>query len=344
MPEEIVETMTEKAAIQAIGQAPASAVIPVQTESTPSVDTTKGTQTKSPIPSGESPDSIESLRAKLNRERQLRRTLEGRLKSQLKPANEENKRLKKQLDALQAEVEAIRASSKPSGAERLLTDQEKETLGEDVIDINQRIVNGILEESLESNGKLTKAIQERAEELVREKLELLDGLTHQDTDLDDDASLFEEPSLEDLSLNFWDVVDQYVPNASKINASSDPRWIEFLGVMNRKAGITNGELARSYYDNNDPEGMAGLFRAFKRVYNIGEDFTVETEKPSHPETVQTGSDRASDAGGSEPEYWTEREMIAFYSDLQRGKFKGREAEARAIEARINDAVRNGRIR
>ena len=106
-------------------------------------------------------------------------------------------------------------------------------------------------------------------------------------------------------------------------------------------------------DNDDPMTLADLFREFKLEYGIqdasapAEPATAAPAPTAHPETVAPGSERSAAAPekpAKQKRIWNQSAIRAFYSDKSKGKFRGREEYAAEIEAEIEAAAIEGRIR
>jgi len=266
-----------------------------------------------------------SLQDQLLRERQLRKTLEGRLKSQLKPANEEIKRLKKSLEETQEVIKTMQTEGQKPGAERFLSDEERDDLG-DVLDINTRMVRGILAESLGTDGSV--------EDLVRAIVN--------ESNAAQSAAENEGPA-ED----FWPIVDQLCPGSREINQSKDPRWLDFLEKYNPTTGARNRDEAVAAIDSDDPPSLADIFADFMRQNGIVQNAEATQEPARNP------SPRPERAGGGRQDAptkeaatatWTQAEVHAFYTDVSKGKFRGRDAEFEKLEAEIMVAIQSGAIK
>jgi hypothetical protein len=57
-----------------------------------------------------------------------------------------------------------------------------------------------------------------------------------------------------------------------------------------------------------------------------------------------GSAASAPPTPNQPKVWAQNEVIAFYEAKRKGEFRGREADMQAIEAAINLAMAEGRIR
>lgn len=269
-------------------------------------------------------DELADLRAEVARERQLRRTLEGRLKSQLKPANEEIRKLRKEIAEAQEDISKMITESKKPGAERLLNEDEIADLG-DVLDVNTRMVRGILEESLES-GDIAKTIEMMVSKskAVREATED-DAFQGADTGPSDD---------------FWVIVDQYAPGSRETNRIKDPAWLDFLDEYNALSGDMNRSIAEQAMAEDSPMVLVELFEAYWR-----QNGKVADTKARAPQVKPDAAPRGTPANlaPAPEEAFTQLEIQAFYNDLARGKFKGRQSEAETIERNIMAAVEAGRV-
>lgn len=274
-------------------------------------------------PVSSTPDELAALREELNRERQLRRTIEGRLKSQLKPANDEIRQLRKELTETQESIKQMVAEGKKPGAERLLSEEEVSEMG-DVLDLNTRMIKGVLEEQFES-GELTKTIKA----LVAQSAEVRES---QDQNSGPTAG-------------FWEMVDEYAPGSRELNRSADERWLSFLDMYDGATGILNRELATEAMQNDDPLALASLFTDFMTQNGIVVDSSVTPqERTVRPEKAAATVVQPVLEKEGEDETFTEAEIKRFYEDVIKGKFKGREGEAEAIEKRIMAAAASGRVK
>lgn len=275
-------------------------------------------------------EAVERLRSELDRERQLRKTLEGRLRTQLKPANEEVKRLREELQETEERIRRIEQSNKAPGAERLLSEEERRELG-DVLDVNSRMVKGILEEESEAGG----SIGDLVEQLVNKSLE---------------ARQTQSSQASGPSEDFWPLVEDYCPGARDMNRLRDARWLEFLGFHNAATGEKNRTIAEQAMANDDPISLADLFVQCKRHYGIvdnpGDQPNEERQSSTRtvkPEAAGGSSVTPANRNGNQPEPWTKSEVLAFYTDVSKGKFKGKPKEQARYEAEIQAAASAGLI-
>jgi len=260
------------------------------------------------------------LQEQLEKERQLRRTIEGRLRTQLGPANEEVRTLRKELAELKESIEQAEKADQLPGVERLLSEEERSELGEDVIDLNSRMMEGKLAEMLEGDG-----IKNIVAELLQKS-----------------AQANQEAAPVGQSDDFWPLVDQYCPGARALNQSGDPALIEFLDLFDAVTGQRNRDVAEAAIEADDPIALAELFAGFMRSNGIVHDETATTSPTAKPE--RGGREMPVPTPGADTvESWTQAEVNAFYTDVSKGKFKGRQAEFDKLEAEIMTAAAAGKI-
>lgn len=272
-------------------------------------------------PSAEPASDNSDLQAKLDREVQLRKTLEGRLRSQLKPANEEIRKLRKELADLQQELaksQTENAEPETPGVEKYLSDEEKQELG-DVLDVNARMVKGILEQELGAAGidKVMKMVMTQNEQ--------------------------QKETRQGPAADFWPLVDSYCPGARDLNRSNDVRWLQFLDQYDAETGVLNRQIAEDAFNNDDPIALADLFVECKRQFNISDEAEPAPVRVPKPEKAARHEARP-DQAISEPGEWTQAEVRAFYDDVARKRFKGTAEEQAKLEAEIMAAARAGRIK
>jgi hypothetical protein len=324
VPKQVLEQ--EAAADRAIEQAQQRKDNPSQPQPVNlSPDTDKGNPAPQEAPKADAPaapaEHVDSLQAQLERERQLRKTLEGRLKSQLKPANEEIRRLREEMASLREQIEAKEAEGEKKGIDAFLTDEEKAELGDGVIDLNSRMIKGILGEELG-----VKRIEEVVQRLMQKSNEAQVN-TGRSGPSDD----------------FWPLVDQYCPGAYQINADADPKWVSYLEEYNSQTGEKHRDTAEQAMNDDDPIALADMFADFMRKNGKVQDAapTRMSQSPK-PDSAPRGMPKAPATPG-QVEPWTQREVTAFYTDVSKGKFKGRETEADKLESEIMAAAAAGKI-
>ena len=201
--------------------------------------------------------NIEALQQDLDLERQRNASLKGRIDSQLKQANSENKELKDSLAEMKSQLEELKNVNKVPGSKRHISEQEAEELGDDVLDIQSRVIKGTLEEELES-GK----IKEYVNELINKSLK-----TQQENQV---------PVIDTNS--FWNNVEQYYPGAKSLN-STDTGWFSFLELYDTNSGLKNRDVGANAINNGDVATLVDLLKAYKPIGSVSVNEASVTTKP-----------------------------------------------------------------
>ena len=259
---------------------------------------------------------IEALQKDLDLERQRNASLKGRIDSQLKQANSENKELKDSLAEMKSQLEELKNVNKVPGSKRHISEQEAEELGDDVLDIQSRVIKGTLEEELES-GK----IKEYVNELINKSLK---------------AQQEKQVPVVDTT-SFWNNVEQYYPGAKSLN-STDTGWFSFLELYDTNSGLKNRDVGANAINNGDVATLVDLLKAYKPIGSVSVNEASVTTKP---ETTA----HAKQVTQPEQPRFTKKGVQLFYKDLADGRFKGKKGkeEAEKIEAQIMEAAKTGRI-
>ena len=259
---------------------------------------------------------IEALQKDLDLERQRNASLKGRIDSQLKQANSENKELKDSLAEMKSQLEELKNVNKVPGSKRHISEQEAEELGDDVLDIQSRVIKGTLEEELES-GK----IKEYVNELINKSLK---------------AQQEKQVPVVDTT-SFWNNVEQYYPGAKVLN-STDAGWFSFLELYDTNSGLKNRDVGANAINNGDVATLVDLLKAYKPIGSVSVNEASVTTKP---ETTA----HAKQVTQPEQPRFTKKGVQLFYKDLANGMFKGKKGreEAERIEAQIMEAAKTGRI-
>lgn len=260
--------------------------------------------------------NIEALQKDLDLERQRNASLKGRIDSQLKQANNENKELKGSIAEMQSQLEELKNVNKVPGSKRHISEQEAEELGDDVLDIQSRVIKGTLEEELES-GKIKEYVTELIEKSMTVQQE-------------------NQIPVVDMT-SFWNNVEQYYPGAKQLN-SSDKGWFAYLDLYDTNSGLKNRDVGANAINSGDVASLVDLLKSYKPIGSVPINEASVTTKP---ETTA----HAKQVMQPEQPRFTKKGVQLFYKDLASGVFKGKQGreEAEKIETQIMEAAKTGRI-
>jgi hypothetical protein len=142
-------------------------------------------------------------------------------------------------------------------------------------------------------------------------------------------------TLDDL---FYNRMSELSPAWREIN--KDDRFNVWLKEGDGLSGIARSNFLTNAYDNRDAETAARYFNQFAALLPSPHDLDPNLHQDIVPDPA--GGSGPPRATGGKPMY-TPAGISAFFKDKGLGKFKGREAEADAIEKDIFAAQKEGRI-
>jgi len=123
-------------------------------------------------------------------------------------------------------------------------------------------------------------------------------------------------------------------NWQKIN--THPEFLGWLADNDRYARKTRRELLGEAFAMHDIETVANIMQDWERFYLVKQDMEPDDVAPP---AGGSGLGPSGDGGGNNPPpRITQAEMTKFYTDVSLGKYKGRDEERKAMEARIDAAV------
>lgn len=149
------------------------------------------------------------------------------------------------------------------------------------------------------------------------------------------GAVYERTFLSDLAVQ--------VPDWEALN--TDPDFLAWLAEVDPMTGFARKVYLDDAYGVRDVNRTAAVFTAYKTQKGIVAQPAPQS-KPSLERQVSPGKAKATAAPAADPSQrtWTMAEITAFYDDVRRGKYRGREAEAGEIEKQIDLAVAQARVR
>jgi hypothetical protein len=223
-------------------------------------------------------------------------------------------------------MEPGRSADAPSapiepGHSRYLKKEEREQYGDEILDMQARMAKGVAEDVVE------QAVQAR----VAPYLSKIEELEQRVADTSDSS--------------FWDKVEEKIPDAQTINAT-DPMWFDFLSAVEPGTGLTFRQIGENAYNSRDTARMVRLFEVFFAGRGEGSQGNVTPAEPAARPPVKPGKvadkNAVPPAPVAKPKI-RESELKSFYSDVARGRYRGRDKERAEREAILESAVQEGRI-
>ena len=237
-----------------------------------------------------------------------------RLHSQVRELNQ-------QVQQLIAENASIKVTkpAEPEKAPSLITEQDKEAFGPDLIDL--------IERATESKAEI---FRQREGELVNEINQLKTRL----------GDVSERQGVSDMD-RFLVGLGQQVPDWKSLN--TNPGFLTWLSEVDSVYGLPRQVALTNAHENLDVARVAAIFKAYKALVT-----PAQAAKPKGNQELQRQVAPTRTRSTEEPldnqnsRIWSEQEIQSFYNDYRRGLIDADEAVR--IEKEIHAAASEGRVR
>ena len=239
--------------------------------------------------------------------------------------NKEMKVMRTELGDMRSLLATMRSDpieAKPG--EKLLNDTEIEEYGSDMIDVVKRAAR-------------------------EEFMPLITQLQEENTRLTDILGNVSENVVIDARDNMLRTLDLEIPNWRELN--TDSAFLAWLEGIDAFAGEQRKTLLTQASGESDTARVMAFFKGYldENAVTVTAPQTTAPIEPkvdmmsmAAPGTVSTGAQIQS--AHSDKRVYTQADIAAFYRSVQKGEFKGRDAEKAAIEQDIYTAGPEGRIR
>lgn len=226
------------------------------------------------------------------------------------------------LDRLQAELEANKAKpAEPEKAkESLVTSNDEETFGSDLIDLARRVTRDEVGVVLNRIGQLERML-ENISQLPKQVEQVV------------------QSQQESNEQRFWGAVAAAVPDWNQVDA--DPRWIEWLGQTPPFAVKTYRELAGDAIAAGSVDKIAELVKAWKQDAGIAQaQQTQSNNKQELQRQVAPTKSNASNVPQGK-KVWTGADYEKAFDPRLSTEMS--EADIEALQAEAELAYQEGRI-
>ena len=283
------------------------------------------------------------------------KVLQGKYNAEVPRLHKEKQTLEQQLAAMQNQLQSTQAllaglAQPPSPAQQpqhqsLVTDKEVQEYGADLIDVIRRT-------ALETVTPKIRTLEEQFRPVAATVQQMAPVVQQTQQESQKNAKELSEEK-------FYNGLDTAVTNWEEINAS--PEFLAWLQQVDPYAGAQRGAMLAAAYQSYDLPRVVAFFTGFTKehaaVAPTGQQQTPAPAGQPQPGTPTvslaslaapgTGVGGPANAGApNEPgqRVYTRAEIAAFYADVQKGGYRGRDAERQAIEKDIFVAGKTGRIR
>lgn len=263
------------------------------------------------------------------------KSLQGRIEADQRNRQAETARLN-QLENLLASLQAQGKSAKPAApaelkAEKLITDAEAEEYGNDLLDVMGRRTKEVITPELQAINLKLSMLQDRVDGATKVITKQQQGTLYQS-------------------------LAQAVPEWRAINHSAE--FKNWLQNQDPYSGKKRHDMLMDAFTRQDTRLVVNFFQGFlteaaSLAPHSASPGTVTTPlpgngqgngQPSLADYAAPGRARSGPAPTpTDKPVWTTASISKFMADKLAGKFRGREADADALEADIFQAQKEGRI-
>jgi len=254
------------------------------------------------------------------------RTLQGMYNAEVPRLHAEKREMAGRVQQLEQLIATMNspAAQPQTPAEKLVTEQDIEEYG-DSIDVMRKVYR-----------EEVSAQQARINQLEQLLRQMQTTVVPQVNQLSHNQAVSTEQ-------RFWADLQTAVPDWQDVNANRD--FQSWLLEVDPLTGINRQTYLDDAQRNLDARRVASFFAAWKGLSGVPDAQTNRTAQPSQlekqvaPGRGRSGSSRAS----GEPKTYSSEDIKRFFTDVQKGKYKGREDERDRLERDIFAAQREGRI-
>lgn len=233
-------------------------------------------------------------------------------------------RLHAQLKEFKAEMESLRKaqetktveSAKPAKQEKLVTDEDVQAFGADLIEVQRKVAREV---AMEFRADL--------DAMRAENDELRKQLVHTDSQVSE--------------ASFEQRLHRMVPDFSELNL--DPKWVDWLNEVDPLLRAPRKMIAQEAFNKGDAEAVAHYVGLFRQTLGTAEPLKAkaktELERQIQPSRSAASAQNASPKG----RVYTNADIQTMFTKAATFGAQGKVEEARKLEAEIDAAYMDGRV-
>lgn len=248
------------------------------------------------------------------------RSLQGMFAQKTGELQAQNRQYESQLAQMQKQIEMLMQSRKQDEAkEKPAADpKDVENFGADLIEMVQRYAERVFQSMASQFGGKATELDSRVAALEQQ----VTGVAQRTNTT--------------LEQQFYATLNTLVPDWEQVN--QDQRWLTWLAETDPVYGAARQAALDAAHQQMDVQRVASVFKAFKAAHPAKPQSSLANQVAPNGAAASTPA-----ATGARP-ILTSKFVEKFYGDVAKGRYAGREAEAAQIEAEINQAAAEGRIR
>lgn len=239
------------------------------------------------------------------------RVLKGKYDSEVPRMAQQLREKDQQLQDLTKRLENLESQQQQQPQQSTTTDDSeleryREQFGDDLLEVIDRV------SERKARNMVDQAVNERVQPLQQ------------------DVERQKQQAVQTAQQQFEATLAELVPDWQDVNSQQE--WLSWLSEVDEFTGRTRQELLDEAAQNLDANRVAAFFKRFKDTASPRAQ--REQEQRRH---VAPPADKGSEPPSRGPQY-THADWQKLQSDIQRGKYKGREQEARDKEREIHAAL------
>ena len=250
--------------------------------------------------------------------------LQGLFNSRVHELQTSNKALTQQVQQLTEKLESVveNLSRRPDTPIPVADPKDVENFGQDLVEMVQRQAAAAISGLIAKVDGVVKAFEKRLAAVEQQ----LSGTSQAVTSTAEEV--------------FFSKLTQLVPDWEEINA--DQKFLDWLAEEDPVYGVPRQAALNAAHKALDVKRVANVFNTFKALFRQPKQSAApkSVEKQVSPSTSATAGQTVQ----QEKPVITQEQIQAFYRDVAQNKYRGREAEMARLEAMINEAIAEGRVR
>lgn len=221
--------------------------------------------------------------------KQRAKTLEGKYNAEVPRLHGQLKDLNTQLSVALEEIHKLKTATptEPPKRQELITKDDEETFGSDLIDLSRRVVR---------------------EEFAQLAPHVIAEIRKEFAPIRDQVGEVQKKTAQTEEERFWSAVDAAVPDWREID--SDPQWLEWLGEVDPMVGNSRQEALNAAHTAMDAARVAAIFKVWKGIYRPEQPVApapVNTKREELQRQVAPSKSRASSSAPAPERNWTAAE-------------------------------------
>lgn len=240
------------------------------------------------------------------------RSLQGMFAQKTGELQGQVKLYESRLAAMQQQLDALTHKDAEPAKKAAIDPKDVENFGADLVDMVQRVAaqfsgkNADLEARIVALEKMVTGVSQKADSTLEQQ--------------------------------FYGTLEAMVPNWQQINA--DQKWLDWLGEIDPVYGVPRQAALDVAFKALDAKRVAVIFKKF-----VAENPPPKAESLANQVAPSTAAAPTKVRPAAPAKQTLSSKFVNdFYRDLTRGKYANNPEEAKRIEAEIDSAAREGRIR